>query len=212
MISPQEDAYYEKIRQQKRQAYAQLNRQCLTYPELIFLGDSIMEWFPIDQLLDIKQVWVNRGLAAATSQHLLDHLDNHVFGTLVTAVVLLIGTNDLGYGRSLADIVASVRALIEAIQADQPLATIHLLEVLPVNEGASYTQVVRNRKNQAIQALNQAYADLADDLFGVQLLACNQVFSDENGQLDQDLTTDGLHLSPAGYAVLAEAIQQALAG
>lgn len=210
MISPQEEAYYQVLITKKSQDYARLNRQCLTYPELIFLGDSITEWFPIEGLLTPQKSWVNRGIAAASSQDLIDHLDSLVFGQSVTDVVLLIGTNDLVYQRSTAEIATNVQTLIEAIKADQPLATVHLLEVLPVNEASAFTKTVRNRRNQEIKGLNQAYQTLTEQNWGVDLVPTYQAFCNSEGQLAQELTTDGLHLSPLGYQVLADCIKQTL--
>lgn len=204
MITPKMDAYYENIRTKKRQEYAMLNRQTLVYPELIFLGDSITEWFPIDRLLKLNKIWVNRGIAASNSQHLLDHLAIHIFGNSVTDVVLLIGTNDLGYGRSSEAITATVRELLLAIKEDQPLVTIHLLEVLPVNESQNFHHTVDVRTNVAIRALNQAYASLAEELSWVELVPTYAAFLDQDGQLAQNLTKDGLHLSEQGYHLLAD--------
>lgn len=210
MITPKMDQYYEKIRDKKRQDYRRLNHQTLVYPELIFIGDSITEWFPIERLMNIKRAWVNRGSAASNSQHLLDHLAVHVFGSAVRQVVLLIGTNDIGYDLPREKTLANVREMIGQIRADYPLATVYLLEVLPVNEDKVYHHTVDNRTNQAIQDLNKGYAALADDLAGVELVNTYHSFLNEAGQLAPDLTKDGLHLSEAGYVLLAEILQQVI--
>lgn len=210
MITPKMDAYYEKIRANKRQEYTMLNRQTLVYPELIFLGDSITEWFPIDRLLRLNKIWVNRGIAASNSQHLLEHLDVHVFGNSVTDLVLLIGTNDLGYGRSIEAIAHTVRQLLEAIKAEHPLVTVHLLEVLPVHEAPNFQHTVDGRTNAMIRALNRVYADLADELMWVNLVQTHAAFLDDDGQLAQDLTKDGLHLSDQGYQLLADLLAPVL--
>lgn len=210
MITPKMEQYYEKLREGKRQDYRLLNRQTLVYPELIFLGDSITEWFPIDQLLVTTKVWANRGIAASNSQHVLDHLDSLVFGQSLTDLVLLIGTNDIGYDLPAEQTLDNVRAIIEQVKADYPLVTVHLLEILPVNEDKVYQATVDNRTNQAIRALNAAYADLADSLSGVTLVETYEHFLDADGMLARDLTKDGLHLSEAGYAKLAELVQALL--
>lgn len=210
MITPKMEQYYEKLREGKRQDYRLLNRQTLVYPELIFLGDSITEWFPIDQLLVTTKVWTNRGIAASNSQHVLDHLDSLVFGQSLTDLVLLIGTNDIGYDLPAEQTLDNVRAIIEQVKADYPLVTVHLLEILPVNEDKVYQATVDNRTNQAIRALNAAYADLADSLSGVTLVETYEHFLDADGMLARDLTKDGLHLSEAGYAKLAELVQALL--
>lgn len=206
MISPQMENYYEKLRAGKRQEYGLLNRQTLVDPELIFVGDSITEWFPIERLLAPEKNWVNRGIAAYNSQHLREHLPVHIFGHSLTDVILLIGTNDIGYEFPLEKTVANIRAIIEAILSDYPLVTIHLLEILPVNEEAPYQQTVDNRTNHLIKERNQAYQNLATDYPQVQLVRTFQEFLDAKGQLAAHLTKDGLHLSEAGYDKLADLV------
>lgn len=203
MISPKVDAYYEKLREGRRQAYRRQNAQTLVYPELIFVGDSITEWFDVEKWLTLRSSWANRGIAASNSQHVLDHVDVLVFGASVREVVLLIGTNDLGYSLPLAQTIDNVRQLIETIKADYPPVTIHLLEVLPVNESSQFAETVDVRTNANIQALNQAYADLADQYPFVNLVPTYQAFLDDQGQLAVELTKDGLHLSEQGYEVFA---------
>lgn len=210
MITPKMEQYYEKLREKKRQEYRQLNHQTLVCPELIFLGDSITEWFPIDRLLAPTSLWANRGIAASNSQHLLDHLPVHIFGPSVRQVVLLIGTNDIGYDLPLEQTLANVRAIIEEIKADYPMATVYLLEVLPVNEDKSYQAAVDNRTNQAIQTMNTAYAQLAEDFLNVELVETYSAFLDASGQLDKAFTKDGLHLSETGYEKLAELVKAVL--
>lgn len=210
MITPQQEIYYEKLREKKRQDYRQLNRQSLVYPEVIFLGDSITEWFPLQQLLTTNKAWANRGIAALNSQHLLDHLEDHVFGFSLTEVVLLIGTNDIGYGLKTKTSLANVRAIIEQLQLDYPSLEVYLLEVLPVNESVTYQQTVDNRTNAAIQDLNAAYGQLAAELPDVHLVKTYSAFLDSDGQLDPAYTTDGLHLSEQGYQQLASLINQIL--
>lgn len=211
MITPQLDSYYEKLRAAKRQEYRQLNRQTLPYPQLVFLGDSITEWFPIDRLLSPRQPYANRGIAASNSQHLLDHLPVHLFGGSIMAVVLLIGTNDIGYDLPLETTLANVGEIAEQIAQDYPLATLYLLEILPVNQAPHYHQTVANRTNQAIQTLNRAYADLADHYPHVQLVPTYDQFLDSSGQLADQLTKDGLHLSEPGYEKLAAIVKKIIA-
>lgn len=206
MISPQMENYYEKLRSAKRQEYALANRQTLVDPELIFIGDSIMEWFPIEQGLAPKKNWVNRGIAAYNSQHLREHLPIHIFGQSLSDLVLLIGTNDIGYEFPLEKTIDNIRTIIEEISKEYPLVTIHLLEVLPVNEAPIYQQTVDNRTNQLIKELNQAYQTLAMAYPQVHLVKTFHDFLDSDGQLAAHLTKDGLHLSEAGYEKLANLV------
>ena len=91
-----------------------------------------------------------------------------------------------------------------------PLAQIKLVSVLPVNEGESYKGTVYIRTNQKIQALNLAYRELAQGMMNVEFINVFDSFLGEDGQLKPAYTTDGLHLSVAGYRILAQALQEIL--
>lgn len=203
MISPQQDAYYEKLRSARREAYRHENRQTLVYPQLIFIGDSITEWFPIAAKMQPTKPWANRGIAASNSQHIADHLDVHLFGSMATDIVLLLGTNDIGYALPLQQTLNNLTTIIDEVRSTYPLATLHLLELLPVNEAEQYQAVVSPRTNAQIAQLNRAYAQLSQDYPNVQLVSTYEKFLDDKGQLASHLTKDGLHLSDSGYDCLA---------
>ncbi len=76
--------------------YRELNQAPLKEPGLIFIGDSIVEYFPIHELLQSPKHMVNRGVRGYKTDLLRKHLDAHVFGTAVDQIFLLIGTNDIG--------------------------------------------------------------------------------------------------------------------
>ena len=76
--------------------YRELNQAPLKEPGLIFIGDSIVEYFPIHELLQSPKHMVNRGVRGYKTDLLHEHLDAHVFGTAVDQIFLLIGTNDIG--------------------------------------------------------------------------------------------------------------------
>ena len=76
--------------------YRELNQAPLKEPGLIFIGDSIVEYFPIHELLQSPKHMVNRGVRGYKTDLLRQHLEAHVFGTAVDQIFLLIGTNDIG--------------------------------------------------------------------------------------------------------------------
>lgn len=210
MITPQQEVYYEKLRSARREAYRRDNRQTLVYPDLIFIGDSITEWFPIEEKLQPRKTWLNRGIAASNSQHIVDHLDAHLVGNVASHIILLLGTNDIGYNLPLQQTLANLTTLIEEVEAGYPFATLYLLELLPVNEAEQYREAVDNRTNAQLAQLNQAYAQLADAYPQVQLVPTYARFLNHQGQLAEHLTKDGLHLSDAGYDCFADIIRPLL--
>jgi lysophospholipase L1-like esterase len=62
--------------------------------------------------------------------------------------------------------------------------------------------------NQRIRNLNQQIAVIAKQE-GAGYLNLNALFADGQGQIGEDLTTDGLHLTRRGYEVWQEGLQYA---
>ena len=190
--------------------YRDLNRLAVKEPAIIFIGDSIVEYFPLHELLQSPKTLVNRGIRGYKTDLLLENLDAHLFGQALDKVFLLIGTNDIGKEMPQTETLANLEAVIQEISRDYPLAQIQLLSVLPVNEQEQYKGTVYIRTNEKIQALNRAYQELAQAYYQVSYVDVYSSLLDEVGQLAEAYTTDGLHLSVAGYRILAQALQETL--
>ena len=188
--------------------YRKLNQAPLKEPGLIFLGDSIVEYFPIHELLQSPKYMVNRGVRGYRTDLLRTHLDAHVFGTELEQIFLLIGTNDIGKEIPQKETLDNVEAVLQAILRDFPLTHINLISVLPVSQEERYKQKVSIRSNEKIRDLNQAYQELAQAYHQVSYVDVYSSLLDEVGQLAEAYTTDGLHLSVAGYRILAQALQE----
>ena len=190
--------------------YRDLNQLAVKEPAIIFIGDSIVDYFPLHELVQSPKTLVNRGIRGYKTDLLLENLDAHLFGQALDKVFLLIGTNDIGKEMPQTETLANLEAVIQEISRDYPLAQIQLLSVLPVNEAPAYKSTVYVRSNEKIQALNQAYRQLANAYMNVQFINLYDAFLNEEGQLRPDYTTDGLHLTIAGYAALSKALQETL--
>lgn len=190
--------------------YRDLNQLAVKEPAIIFIGDSIVEYFPLHELVQSPKTLVNRGIRGYKTDLLLENLDAHLFGQALDKVFLLIGTNDIGKKMDQAETLANLEAVIQEISRDYPLAQIQLLSVLPVNEKEQYKGTVYIRTNEKIQALNRAYQELAQAYYQVSYVDVYSSLLDEVGQLAEAYTTDGLHLSVAGYRILAQALQETL--
>ena len=155
--------------------YRKLNQAPLKEPGLIFLGDSIVEYFPIHELLQSPKYMVNRGVRGYRTDLLQTHLDAHVFGTELDQIFLLIGTNDIGKEIPQKETLDNVEAVLQAIMRDFPLTKINLISVLPVSQEERYKQKVSIRSNKKIQDLNQA-SRIGPSLPPGQLCRCILVF------------------------------------
>ena len=183
--------------------YRELNQIAVIEPDIIFIGDSIVEYFPLQELLGTTKTIVNRGIRGYQTGLLLDNLDAHLYGDAVDQIVILIGTNDIGKDIPMNEALNNLESVIQTISRDYPLSQIKLVSILPVNEGEDFKQTVYIRTNEKIKAWNQAYQDLASAYMQVEFVPVFENLLDQKGQLKSDFTTDGLHLSVSGYQALS---------
>mgnify|MGYP000873320536 FL=1 len=190
--------------------YRELNQVSVLEPDIIFIGDSIVEYYPLQELFGVAKTIVNRGIRGYQTRLLLENLDAHLYGDAVDQIVLLIGTNDIGKDVSMNDALDNLERVIQSIAREYPLSQIKLLSILPVNEGEKYKQTVYIRTNEKIREWNQAYEALASAYMQVDFVPIYDSLTDSKGQLQSAYTTDGLHLSVAGYQALSEALKEYL--
>ena len=194
--------------QEKIQAkYRGLNQISVLEPDIIFIGDSIVEYYPLQELFGTAKTIVNRGIRGYQTRLLLENLDAHLYGDAVDQIVLLIGTNDIGKDIPMNEALNNLERVIQSIARDYPLSQIKLLSILPVNEGERYKQTVYIRTNEKIREWNQAYEALASAYMQVDFVPIYDSLTDSKGQLQSAYTTDGLHLSVAGYQALSDALK-----
>ena len=187
--------------------YRELNQISVLEPDIIFIGDSIVEYYPFQELLGTAKTIVNRGIRGYQTGLLLDNLDTHLYGDAVDQIVLLIGTNDIGKDIPMNDALDNLEGVIQSLNRDYPLSQIKLVSILPVNEGEKYKQTVYIRTNEKIRKWNQAYEALASAYMQVDFLPIYDSLTDSEGQLKSAYTTDGLHLSVAGYQALSDTLK-----
>ncbi|ATF57007.1 MULTISPECIES: SGNH/GDSL hydrolase family protein [Streptococcus] len=190
--------------------YRELNQVSVLEPDIIFIGDSIVEYYPLQELFGDAMTIVNRGIRGYQTRLLLENLDAHLYGDAVDQIVLLIGTNDIGKDVSMNETLDNLERVIQSIAREYPLSQIKLLSILPVNEGEKYKQTVYIRTNEKIREWNQAYEALASAYVQVDFVSIYDSLTDTEGQLQSAYTTDGLHLSVAGYQALSEALKGVL--
>jgi lysophospholipase L1-like esterase len=172
---------------------------------LIFLGDSLTaygdwaEWLP--EVLDLE----NYGVPGDTTLDVLARL-HEVTARRPRGLVLMIGTNDLLRGGSVERALAGTREIAERLQARCPECAINLLAMLPVR---GLLQAGLLSFNQRAQEYNRQLQALALQR-GCGFHDFHARFADGHGELRADLTYDGVHLEPSGYALWASELQAAL--
>ena len=191
------------------QRFEKIKAAVKTQPHrVLFLGDSLTERFD-------AQVWrdhmesrgvFNAGVSGDRTEHLLWRLEHgNLDGPPPAAVVVLIGTNDLGHGR-LPEIAAEgIRANLLYLRERLPAARILLLGLWPRAESPD----ARLRRDTV--AVNQLIRSCADD--GAVVSAdIGGVLLDSDGRLTPAISPDRLHFTALGYARLAPRLDALIDG
>ncbi|MEQ9763808.1 SGNH/GDSL hydrolase family protein [Streptococcus sp. ZJ151] len=194
-----------KYHQQKLADYLAANQRD-PKDAIVFTGDSIIEFFPLKKFFGREQVILNRGIAGTDTNWLKAHIKEQVLEVEPAKLFILIGTNDLGLGYDEEHILNNIETILETIQFESIATKVYLISILPISQKKDYQDRVKIRNNKAIQRLNQKLEEqLLADYIDFYPYLC-----DEEGNLADEYTTDGLHLSQKGYALISEHLKMYL--
>jgi lysophospholipase L1-like esterase len=172
---------------------------------VVFIGDSIMAGMTVS---DITPFGLNMGISGDTLRGIMRRLNRMGADNVLHRAgcgVILAGINDLCYPGEWA--AGNVQYLYDMFFA-QATGKWIIVHILPINESMFYSTT-----NTRIDAIN-AYIDtkVAAAPAGVFTVVDVKAQLAPEGQLLPEYTPvgDGCHLSAAGYAILKQAIKNAL--
>ena len=109
----------------------------------------------------------------------------------------MIGTNDINYGRSADEIVATYSMILMLISQELNCAEVICVSIIPQNK--EYSENAQEN-NERIKATNIRIKALAE-VFGYEYVDLYSSLTDKDGLLRKGYSYDGLHLSGRGYRV-----------
>ena len=187
--------------------------------EILFTGSSLMEQFPIDELLmsnGMTQIIYNRGVGGFTTTDMLDHMEEMVFGTVPSRIFINIGKNDIGSPDYRLDaLMENYEKILVRTKERLPKVQITLMAYYPVNEVDKVpdnewgAHMFDTRTNANIAIANAAVKELAEKL-GCRFIDVNDGLRDENGRLKAEFTIEGIHMYANGYQVVLENLKKYL--
>lgn len=203
----------QKLVAEKLERYRRLN-QFAQLGKVLFVGSSLMEQFPINELLlDMGRTYTvyNRGIGGYTTQQLAKSLDVCVYELQPSQVLINIGTNDMNTQEyTVEGLMERYEAILRDIQAHVPGVKLTLLAYYPLcepklAEEPHGREILKSRNNRTIAQANQAVQALAKKV-GAGFLNCNSAITDESGNMRPEYTIEGMHMYGDGYAQVLKAL------
>lgn len=178
--------------------------------QTVFFGDSLTEFYDTDAAFPSFKSY-NRGISGDTTDGMLGRLDNNLLSIKPSRIVFLGGANDLNHGLTPDDVIGNIREILTRIRDALPDCEVYVESLYPVNPYTHpiYLNSVADRKNEDILRINQALEPLCEDL-GCTYINVHDSLTDEDGNLRDELTVDGLHVNADGYAIVTEILSSYL--
>ena len=178
--------------------YAQRVAQFRSYPnsekDIIFLGNSIMDFTDWNELLQISEAR-NRGISGDITFGVLERLDEVTEGK-PAKVFILIGINDISRNIPDSVILNNYKKMITQIKTQSPKTKIYFNTLFPVNN--TFTARNHFNKDEHIAFVNQELKKICA-AEKIKMADIHDQFLDADKRFDKKYTYDGLHPTAEGY-------------
>jgi lysophospholipase L1-like esterase len=182
----------------------------LSFPEhirqsdTVFLGDSLTESFNLQKHFGRNDLR-NRGMSGDLTDHVLYRLEE-ITNAQPARVFLMIGINDIYQGFEADHIISNIKMIMNDFREKSSHTQLMVQSILPINARKLF---VEKEINSKIYLINHQVKALCESQ-KVQFLDIHPDFLNEEGEMNEKYTYDGVHLSEAGYILWAELIQKYL--
>lgn len=177
--------YFENEKKEKIERYKRLNK-FIKKGEIVFIGSSLMEQFPIYELMldyGINKVIYNRGIGGFTTLELLEVLDICIFDLEPSKIFINIGTNDMNAeDYKVENLIANYDNILKQITNRLPNTNVYVMAYYPGNKEAANNpwmeKTLNIRTNERIRVTNESVKKLADK-YKVKYIDVNKNLYDE---------------------------------
>lgn len=204
-------------KQDKIERFKRLN-QFVKPGQILFAGSSLMEQFPIYEFLqdfNLPLTIYNRGVGGYTTTELMENMEPCIYALKPAHIFINIGTNDMNeVDYTCEGLIENYRRILEGIRKNLPDTKLYMLSYYPVNPSVAKNdlvmrEVLKIRTNARISEANKAVAALAEE-FGAMYLDVNAGITDENGNLKEEYTIEGMHMYANGYKPVFDTLRPVL--
>lgn len=171
---------------------------------VLFIGSSSIRRWPTLQADFPGVPVINRGFGGSTIADSTHYADKIVVPYHPRVIVMYAGDNDIAEGLTPAQVIDDFKAFVARVHRDLPDTVIIYLPIKP--------SVARASMWPAMQKANSGIHDWAKTRAKVRYVDTASAMLDKHGNPRPELLADdGLHMSPAGYAIWIRKLRPVLA-
>ncbi len=186
-----------RYRESKTQLYLQENAQYADYEvDVAFLGDSLTDGYDLARYYPQFLV-CNRGIGGDTTFDLEGRLQVSVYDLKPKVAVVLIG------GNNLSTMFDNYESILKGLRENLPQTKLVLLSLTCMGQEWGKGNQLAAYNNVKIQKLAEVYGCTFVDLY-------SPLMNLGTGEIYAEYTSDGAHLTAAGYEVLTAQITPVL--
>lgn len=183
----------QQYRDAKTASYIEENNRYEDYEvDVAFLGDSLTDLYDV-QTYYPQYLVSNRGIGGDKTVDLEDRLQVSLYDLKPKIAVMLIGANNI------ETMFYNYERILKGLQENVPNTKIILLSLTSMSGEWGKKNHIAAYNNVKIKMLAEKYSFEYVDLYSA-------LFNLESGEIFPQYTTDGGHLTAAGYQVLTEQI------
>lgn len=164
--------------------------------DVVFLGDSLTDGYDVKRFYP-EYVVLNRGISGDTSVWLEERLDVSLFEVQPKVAVMLIGANNMD------TMLENYESILKSFKENLPNTKIVLLSLTSMSGEWGKKNQLAAYNNVQIKMYAEMYSYEYVDLYSALLNL-------ETGEIYDEYTTDGGHLTEKGYEVLTRQIKPAI--
>ena len=178
---------------------------------IVFFGDSITEGYNVKEFYDEFRV-VNSGISGNITEDLINRIDRDLYNYNPSTVIIQIGTNDIRASIKDEDIIKNLKNIIKGIRKNRKNASILIESIYPINREMDeeyWKDVNPDYNNKHIIKINNEIKELCKKEH-IRYIDIYSKLLDDNKNLKEVYSKDGLHLTDLGYYKVTKLIKEYL--
>lgn len=164
--------------------------------DVAFLGDSLTDGYNLAQYYP-QLVTANRGIGGETTHGLEARLKISVYDLCPKVAVMLIGGNNLD------TMLDNYEDILVGLRDNLPQTKVVLISLTAMGKDWAHKNQLATYNNVTVKKLAQKYGFTFVDMF-------TPLFNEQTGEIYDEYTTDGAHLTALGYEVFTDVLTPVL--